>query len=237
MTCHLKPMSSTNHYNHVALHFPRSHVVMRKSNNDVKRAIICRALHYMCTRLQDCHVIDLACGRGGDLPKVRGCASYLGVDQAHIALAELERRAQEMGMRVTTHVGDAAQLTATNQSAQLVLCNFALHYFCDTQQHCRTLLHTVARVLVPGGMFCGTYEMHSAQTFGMAFHATVGDCVDAVEWRVPWQKVLALAHQAGLSLVYSSSFQAFDTNCSANTVAFIMQCQQHPDPGRGTPLS
>ena len=133
--------------------------------------------------MSDCRVIDFACGRGGDLLKVSGCRSYMGVDAACDALAELQRRAAETNMQVSVHLGDATELPS--MPCEIALCNFALHYFCDTPVHCNALLEKISSCLEPGGVFCGTYERVPGADWGMqwgvSYHAKVGDCVDAIE--------------------------------------------------------
>lgn len=228
--------SSTLHYNYVAQHPPISCIAMRRYHNKAKATIIRLALQYMKLDIGQCRVIDLACGRGGDLGKVKGCLSYEGADLAVCALDELKRRASELCMenRVTTYHCDASQFIGTCP-AHLILCNFALHYFCDTVSHCSQLLDAVSQNLNPGGMLCGTYQAHSTTEFGVEHYAVVGDCVNAMEWRVPWTRVVKMAYDRGLALVYISSFQALCQAgvCESNVNGFIIQ-KQSPDPGCGT---
>jgi len=232
----MQAASSTTHYNHVARHPPTACLSMRRCHNKVKANILHIALQYMQLDIRRCRVIDLACGRGGDLGKVQGCLSYTGADLAVHALDELKRRASELRMtdQVTTYHCDASQLPSTSP-AHLMLCNFALHYFCDSASHCAQLLDTASQHLKPGGMLCGTYQVHTATEFGTEYHAVVGDCVNALEWRVPWARVVQMAYDCGLALVFVSSFQALCPGgvCEKNVNGFIMQ-KQAPNPGYGT---
>lgn len=45
------------------------------------------------------------------------------------------------------------EVVVESQQYDLVTCMFALHYFFDAQQHCRTLLETVSKNLKPGGNY------------------------------------------------------------------------------------
>ena len=89
-------------------------------------------------------VVDLACGRGGDVHKTLltfgPCTRYIGVDISPESILELQRRASEMHAHVETHVGDAATACLPAQQADLVVMNFALHYFTDTEQHLERLI-------------------------------------------------------------------------------------------------
>ena len=223
-------MSSVDHYNFVATHPPLKCQGLRKSHNAAKQFFINRALTYLSKPIAECAVVDLACGRGGDLGKVKDCACYVGVDTADQALAELKRRAGEWNMtNVVVHHCDATQIPVESNSAQLVLCNFALHYFCDTAAHCAQLLDTVQRVLCPGGMWCGTYESVDADKFGVEYHAQIGDCVDATEWRVPWQRIVSMAYKRGLALTYTASFTSIEPDSQKNILGFIIQKSQAID--------
>lgn len=181
----------------------------------------------------DCRVVDFACGRGGDISKVAGCASYTGIDTAAHALNELQRRAAETGMTVSVHLGDATDLPAT--PCEIALCNFALHYFCDTMEHCNNLLRKISSCLEPGGVFCGTYERVPgsdwAMAWGVSYHAKVGDCVDAVEWRVPWHAVCTLALHKGMAVVCNKPLQSMVADAGLHIWGFIFQKTHHGTTG------
>ena len=216
-------MSSVTHYNKVALDAPVQCGALRRAHNIAKRALLARALSTVPVAIADCDILDLACGRGGDLNKLQGCRTYTGADTALGALDELERRAAEIGMPVTVHHVDAAQVP--DGTYHMVICNFALHYFCDTRQHCAALLDKVSRCLRPDGVFCGTYERVQAGVvaWGTAHHAVVGDCVDAVEWRVPWPDVVSIAHAKGMAVVTEVPFYMCSEGSDSSIWGFIIQ--------------
>jgi SAM-dependent methyltransferase len=189
-----------------------------------KRHMIDCALSRIGLPIERVDVMDLACGRGGDISKVRGCMSYTGVDSAGGALTELLRRAEEVGVPATVVCCDATN--APRRPAHLMLCNFAIHYFCDSRAHCAALLDKVAQVLVPGAILCGTYERHPTREFGVPFHAIVGDCVDAMEWRVPWDEVVCMALARGLAVVYHIPLAQVDSRCNVDIWGFMMQSAQ-----------
>ena len=221
-------MSSIDHYNQVARRPPVQCGALRRAHNRCKAKAIAGCLSLTGTALCNCRVLDLACGRGGDINKLAGCRLYTGVDNAEMAVAELKRRAQEIGMAVTVHVADATMVPTT--PCEIALCHFALHYFCDTEVHCRSLFAKVGQCLVPGGVFSATYERVPGKdhdmTWGVPHHAVVGDCVDALEWRVPWGLVQGLAMQNGLAVVYNAPLQCMETDAAAGIWLFIVQKTQ-----------
>ena len=203
---------------------------LRRVHNACKRRLIqhCVNILQLPRGLADCIVVDFACGRGGDLNKVMGCKQYTGVDAADQALVELQRRAAELHMDVRVHLGDAADVPVTR--CHLALCNFALHYFCDTKEHCTALLHKISECLEPNAVFCGTYERVPGADLGMKwgtrFHAVVGDCVDAVEWRVPWHAVCAAALRVGLAVVHNQPLTCIHGEAALHVWSFIFQKQR-----------
>lgn len=198
---------------------------MRTAHNKCKWLLIQRALQVLQMPLDQCAVLDLACGRGGDLNKLRGCRLYTGIDTAGEALQELRRRAGEIDMTVSTQEGDASAFIGA--PCELALCNFAVHYFCDTEAHCAALLDVVAACLTAGGVFCGTYErVYGSVPWGVRHHAVVGDCVDAIEWRVPWDKLRRMALARGLALVYTVPFYTLEQESDTNIYGFMFQQAQ-----------
>lgn len=216
-------MSSKQHYNHVARNPPVECMYLRSAHRQAKRILITRAAQLAAGDITACTVLDLACGRGGDLPKCIGCESYTGIDTAGDALDELQRRAREMGINANTIRADAAYHPISQQFS-MAMCNFAIHYFCDSEKHCRALIQQVANTIRTGGTFCGTYEREIGRvSFGEARHVVIGDCVNAVEWKVPWPEVLKYAWRNGLSLVYHAPLRRLHIDSDPNIWAFIMQ--------------
>lgn len=170
-------------------------------------------------------VLDMACGRGGDINKCIGCCAYYGVDIADDAVRELTRRAREVGVNAYTHVGcmmDA--LPWPTLSADVIVCNFALHYVCDSEQSCSRFLDNVVHHLPEYGVFCGTY-LHVGNNdtrWGEYRVARVGKCVDGVpECVVPWKRVIQLAYSKGLCIIqWKPSTEQVHADPSCWTFAF-----------------
>ena len=109
---------------------------------------------------------DLACGKGGDLPKWReaGISAYVGVD---IATESVRKDARERYNKAgfvfpaALFVADAFEAPlggalVDHLPFDLVSCQFALHYSFSSEQRARRALQNVADVLRPGGYFIGT---------------------------------------------------------------------------------
>ena len=116
----------------------------RRRHNAVKRFLVGRALEVLHPdAARTAHVLDLGCGRGGDLAKwLAGHPgrAYVGIDASAGAVDEARRRAREMGVadRCEFIVGDMVEVVRRHAAAwrqqgrtfQVVACMFALHYGC-----------------------------------------------------------------------------------------------------------
>lgn len=149
---------------------------------------------------QSIDVLDIACGRGGDIKKYTGnefatIGTYFGVDISKEQIDEAKERAvsaQKKGgiKHVCVFWGDAASQDFTEEldkqadhrnskeqsksmdnntanksdvdrihgtrlggAFDAAWCMFALHYFCDSEEHCSALLANVSKSLKPGGIF------------------------------------------------------------------------------------
>jgi len=103
-------------------------------------------------------VLDLACGRGGDLAKYASVDNYTGIDISADSIAEAKKRALNVEMHTDFEVQDITMLDADRFEAETVdtvSCMFALHYFWDRVEHMDKLLHQINTWLKPGGTFIG----------------------------------------------------------------------------------
>ena len=225
----------SNHYDYVAKHQPPPalHRQRRQEHSLAKKMLFTWLRDRGCKPRS---VLDLACGRGGDLLKVAAafetCVTYVGADVSEASVKELQRRACEMSMQdaVTTFVCDACNVPVMPRSFDLAIMNFALHYFADDAKHMEALLDKVASVLTPGGVFAGvcvdwrqlrasahpgfilapgaTNDLH-VRPWGRKYRFCLPGCVDADEYIVHWPSVVAMAHSRGLHLVRFRGFNGF----------------------------
>lgn len=118
-------------------------------------------------------VLDLACGKGGDLTKFSrlGVSSYVGVDVAPSAVQEARNRyngasgggQSRRGMPFSAKfaVANCWEVVLRDQFKDdapfdVVSCQFALHYAFRTAGMAKLALRNVAAMLRPGGLFVGT---------------------------------------------------------------------------------
>lgn len=117
-------------------------------------------------------IIDLASGKGQDLPRIAkmGFKNALFIDSDESALFELIERKHSIntnGLKIFTKKLDLKTnfTEILNQlkifqipdgGADVIICNFALHYFTDSFDNIDNLIKTVSSLLKPDGVFIYT---------------------------------------------------------------------------------
>jgi mRNA (guanine-N7-)-methyltransferase len=135
---------------------------LRQFNNWIKAILIkqyCR---------KNYSVLDLCCGKGGDLGKwlLSRIGLYVGADIAHQSVLHAKQRYDQKkifpAIFITADLGHPNQLihdTLHNQQNimfNIVSCQMSMHYFFKTEQTLRTFLKNVTDRLAGGGYFIGS---------------------------------------------------------------------------------
>jgi mRNA (guanine-N7-)-methyltransferase len=135
---------------------------VRRFNNWIKSVLIHRYAGANAT------ILDLCCGKGGDLMKFvkAGVRSYVGADHAIVSLQDAVQRYNE----ITPLPFQATFICADCHSARLsrglpsdfplfdlVSCQFALHYSFETEARARMFACNIGERLKPGGFFVATF--------------------------------------------------------------------------------
>ncbi|XP_057494580.1 mRNA cap guanine-N7 methyltransferase 1 [Actinidia eriantha] len=140
---------------------------MKKLNNWIKSVLI-----HLYARRGDA-VLDLACGKGGDLIKwdKAKIGYYVGIDIADGSIedcrtryngdAEHHQRRKKFTFPARLICGDCFEMPLDKVLEEdapfdIVSCQFAMHYSWSTEARARRALANVSALLRPGGMFIGT---------------------------------------------------------------------------------
>nr|XP_060630987.1 mRNA cap guanine-N7 methyltransferase [Anolis sagrei ordinatus] len=146
---------------------------LRNFNNWIKSVLIGEFLDKVRRRKQNITVLDLGCGKGGDLLKWRkGHISRLVcTDIAGISVQQCEQRYQDMRNRGRRdeRIFSAEFITADstkellsqkykdqNMSFDICSCQFVYHYSFETYEQADMMLQNACERLSPGGYFIGT---------------------------------------------------------------------------------
>ncbi|RCN50558.1 methyltransferase domain protein [Ancylostoma caninum] len=147
---------------------------LRNLNNWMKSELINEALHMLrdeaVNKMFRPRVLDLACGKGGDLRKwkIANVDSIVMADVADVSLSQAKERYDEMAQRERYGLFRAEfvhadcckvnlkSLIKSHPEFDLVSCQFALHYSFIDEQSARTFLRNATETLRPGGFLIGT---------------------------------------------------------------------------------
>lgn len=139
----------------------------RKFNNFLKASLLSRAV---LGRSSPLHVLDVACGSGGDLLKWShiGAQRYTGFDLSPAQVYSLQRRIRATAPHLASaadavFVGDMTSSAtweklqkAGGGKAHVVSCQFALHYAFGSADDARCALSGMASALDSGGCIVAT---------------------------------------------------------------------------------
>ncbi|XP_028296748.1 mRNA cap guanine-N(7) methyltransferase isoform X4 [Gouania willdenowi] len=148
-------------------------VFMRNFNNWLKSVLIGEVLDQVREGgSQQVSVLDLGCGKGGDLLKWRrgGITHLVCADIAAVSVDQCQSRYEEMKKKshFNEKIFSAEFITADCskellsekiQSSQLFdvcSCQFVFHYSFENEQKAETMLKNACDQLKPGGFFIGT---------------------------------------------------------------------------------
>ncbi|KAI8894970.1 guanine-N(7)-methyltransferase domain-containing protein [Globomyces pollinis-pini] len=131
---------------------------MKNFNNWTKSMLINQFTHPNYT------VLDLCCGKGGDLLKWKQCniSHLLGLDIASVSIEQAKKRYNDGRFRFKAHYKAvdcfSDQLTSACQGwiFDVVSVQFAFHYCFENEAKVRSALQSIANVLKTGGVYFGT---------------------------------------------------------------------------------
>ena len=139
--------------------------VLRELHNQIKNDIITNAYIHIPYQLPPLEptVLDLACGRGGDVHKYyHANFKRLFVIDNHRASLDVYRKRFEKSYRTVSDfkidfiLHDlASDVFCMKKQVDVVVMNFALNYFFKSQRVLETLMKTVSVCLKNGGSFVG----------------------------------------------------------------------------------
>ncbi|XP_039976845.1 mRNA cap guanine-N7 methyltransferase [Xiphias gladius] len=147
---------------------------MRNFNNWLKSVLIGEILEQVRgAGRQQVSVLDLGCGKGGDLLKWRrgGINHLVCADIAGVSVEQCQSRYEEMKKK--SHVNEkifSAQFITADCSKEILSeklddpelmfdicsCQFVYHYSFESEQKADTMLRNACERLKPGGYFIGT---------------------------------------------------------------------------------
>jgi mRNA (guanine-N7-)-methyltransferase len=144
-----------------------------RENRSLSRVYHLRSLHNWLKSLliasytsEGHRVLDLCCGKGGDLPKWSRARvrEVVGVDIAQVSVQQARERFSAMTrppFRARFYAGDVfshplESLIGEQEPFDLVSCQFAYHYSWESETKARLGLQNISQALRSGGHFLAT---------------------------------------------------------------------------------
>ena len=123
---------------------------LRKAHNLVKRHLI----HEVLEPIHAPHVLDVGCGRGGDLQKWKLCDATLhACDPDEPSLDEAKNRAEKLGYVVKFIHGDIFNCPLEKYDS--ICYNFSLHYIFENEKLFLESIEEIKKRLKVGGKLFG----------------------------------------------------------------------------------
>ncbi|EFJ33137.1 hypothetical protein SELMODRAFT_84950 [Selaginella moellendorffii] len=138
---------------------------LRQLNNMVKQCLLSELIGGAGDhKASNIKVLDLACGRGGDIFKLEGLGvrNYVGVDFSPERIKEAEERARALRSMAAKFVEHDCFSSSLPQDVtaegpyDACSCQLAIHYAACDEATARTALENISASLKPGGLFVGT---------------------------------------------------------------------------------
>ena len=140
---------------------------IREFNNLVKRSM----LSYICNRPDfppGCRVLDVCCGRGGDIFKYNAIAPSfvhfvdVSTDSINEAVRRFNTGKKNIDYEAKFGIADCfsdelEKLLGDSDPFDVIVCHFALHYAFESREKFTTLMNTLTKYMKPDAYFLATF--------------------------------------------------------------------------------
>ena len=217
--------SVQSHYNHLATEtkFQRQSDILlpvRCMHNWLKA----RLIQTYCT--PGAHVLDVCCGKGGDLFKYAhlSIASYTGVDVAEKALTVGKSRAMSLKFPCTFHAHDLRTETMKRSSHpyQFISMQFALHYFWECEAHARNVLSAMTASMEPA-----SHLVMTIPNAHVLLRLLLRGKVSSKQKVSIWNPLYSIEMDRAVLLDAQHGKRTFDIPYTFNTGHSVQNCQEY----------
>lgn len=128
---------------------------MRLFHNNIKSDLIKKNLYNK-------KVLDLACGKGGDLGKwyKSNVKSVIGYDINNDSIIEANRRKEKFNNKFNVELKTldlSKNVVKLNENVDVITSMFAFHYFLESRETFNVIMNTIKNNLKKDGLFIGTF--------------------------------------------------------------------------------
>jgi SAM-dependent methyltransferase len=188
---------------------------VRNSHNFIKAVLIQQFVE------PNKRILDLGCGQGGDLSKLKHVkpSIYVGIDVSSTAITCAQSRASKL-LRCRTHFL-CVDFTENKWSGyppyDVINCQFAIHFAFESVQKANFTLGRISNVLRNGGFFIGSVPRHSNKsTYDQVVVRLPDDDREYVEYAVEMTDLVQKCKDFELDLILFDSFDVFYNKAKFN---------------------
>lgn len=160
-------------------------------------------------------ILDLGCGQGGDLLKIKYShpSMYVGIDSSITAITAAQVRATKIKMNCRCHFHVIDFVTNSNWGNtvyDIINSQFSIHFAFKTLEKASATLKNVFDHLVVDGLFIGTVPIHpNCRTGDEVTVKLPGDERSCKEFAVTCDDLVSMCEAHGLKLVLLEGFTPF----------------------------
>ena len=182
---------------------------VRNSHNFIKSILIMRFLG------SKKRVLDLGCGQGGDLSKIKHFSPslYVGTDVAPNALYAAQTRSSKIKMNCRCHFlcfdFTEKEWNMPHTPYDIVNCQFAIHFAFKSKECAMNTIKSISDSLKQGGLLIGTVPKHKANTYSKVTIKLPDDNRWCEEYAVQIEDLVSMCELYNLNLVLLDTFDKF----------------------------
>lgn len=204
---------------------------IKNSHNFVKAVLIKRFV------LEKTRILDLGCGQGGDLIKIKytNPSFYVGIDSSHKAIAAAQRRSSNIKMRCRCHfyvIDFTKHDWMIDNKFDVINSQFSIHFAFETKEKTNFTMKNIYHHLSDNGLFIGTIPIHPGySTSDEVVVKLPGDERFCKEYAVETNDFIQALEQHGFQLILLESFDLFHEKAkqSENDLFIKMKADCSPD--------
>lgn len=183
-------------------------------------------------------ILDLGCGQGGDLLKIKICepSLYVGIDISPQAVVAAQERASKIKLKCRNHFL-CSDFTSHDWEGyppyDVINSQFAIQFAFQTPKQANFTIEKISRFLVEDGLFIGTVPQHpNRKTYDEINVKLPDDERTCQEYCVDMNDFIYLCEKNNLVLILNENFTTYFNKVKSveSTLAEKMSVHSDPDP-------
>ena len=204
---------------------------IRNTHNFIKAILIKRFVQ------QNKRILDLGCGNGGDLLKLKHSkpSLYVGIDISPLCVQTARERFSKVNMNCTCHLicSDFTQHDWNGYPPYDVInCQFAIQFAFQNERTANFTIEKISHFLIEDGLFIGTLPIYDTKSYALVKTKVLGDVKEYEEYAVEENTLIDICLKNSLHIVTIENFNTFFTHSYNKYFEIAKKMNAHvlPDP-------